>query len=106
MLDGPDGTPLYLNAGSAMMGDQIAARDGESVTFKLTMSSGSGKRPRILVDGKEVGALSPEQAEGSNSVCTFLWRSDGQRHWVRAELDDAQGEPMTLTNPIYVNWGQ
>jgi hypothetical protein len=34
----------------------------------------------------------------------YEWKSDGKRHWVRAELDDAKGEALTLTNPIYVNW--
>jgi hypothetical protein len=102
---GPDGPPLYLNAGSAMMGDALSAESGKSIAFKLTTSASAAKL-RLLVDGKDVDSLPPLQAEGKDSVCTYDWKSDGKRHWVRAELDDARGAPLTLTNPIYVNWGR
>lgn len=106
MATGPNGTPLLLAAGEAMMGDEISAASGTSVTFKLTVGAGATGKLRLLVDGKDVDALPLAVAEGGNSVSTYAWKSDGKRHWVRAELDDAAGAPMTLTNPIYVNWGR
>lgn len=106
MVGGPDGTPLYLNAEGAMMGDAIVASSGKSVTFKLTTRSVTGAKLRLLVDGKDVGELPQMQLQGRDSTCSYDWKSDGKRHWVRAELDDLQGDSMTLTNPIYVNWGQ
>ncbi len=103
MVGGPDGTPLLLNSGTAMMGDEISAASGKSITFTLTTRPTSGTKLRLLIDGKDVGTLPPLQAQGRDSICNFTWQSDGKRHWVRAELDDPQGEPLTLTNPIYVN---
>ncbi len=33
------------------------------------------------------------------------WRSDGARHWLRAEVRDAGGHLLLFGNPVYVNWG-
>ncbi len=105
MVGGPDGVPLYLSAGAAMMGDAIVAGSGKSVPFKMTTQPVTDAKVRLLVDGKDVGALRCLPVAGRESTCMYDWASDGGRHWVRAELDDAKGEVMTLTNPIYVNWG-
>lgn len=93
-VNGPDGPDLLLNSGSAMMGDEITAPSGQSVTFTLTPKNAGDAALRIFIDGKPQATAAP----------SFQWTSDGQRHWVRAELDDAQGAPLTITNPIYVNW--
>ena len=105
MVGGPDGMPLYLNAGGAMMGDAIVAESGKKVEFKLATQPVTDAKARLLVDGKDVGALRCLPVAGRESTCMYDWASDGGRHWVRAELDDPKGEVMTLTNPIYVNWG-
>lgn len=104
MTDGPEGTPLYLTAGAAIMGDEISTKFGESIAFKLTVPASTGKKLRLLLDGNDVDALPPAQIDGRDSTSTYVWRSDGKRHWVRAELDSADGAPLSLTNPIYVNW--
>jgi hypothetical protein len=108
MVGGPDGVPLYFNAGAAMMGDEIVAESGKRVEFKLTTPAGAEARLRMLVDGKTVECVQGLEFAGkvATRTCGYEWTSDGKRHWVRAELDDAKGEPMTLTNPIYVNWGR
>lgn len=93
-VNGPDGPDLLLNAGTAMMGDEITAPAGQSITFTLTTKDAGNAALRMFIDGKPQPATLP----------TFAWTSDGQRHWIRAELDDAQGAPLTITNPIYVNW--
>jgi hypothetical protein len=101
---GPDGPSLYLTAGSAMMGDEIVAESGKRVTFSLSTSPTSGATARVFVDGIVVApslVLKPGETE---STCAYEWLSDGGRHWIRAELVDAQGELLTVTNPIYANW--
>ncbi len=102
-VTGPEGTPLYLTAGSAMMGDTISAA-GTAVSFKIATKPLPGSKLRLLVDGVAVEGLAPPAQGGDSFASVYEWRFDGKRHWVRAELDDAQGEPVTLTNPIYVNW--
>jgi len=93
-VNGPDGPDLYLTSGTAMMGDEITATPGRDVTFTLSAKNAGDAKPVISLDGK------PQ----STSTTTFTWTSDGRRHWVRAELDSPSGDPVTITNPIYINW--
>lgn len=105
-VTGPEGTPLYLTSGDAMMGDQIIAEAGKRVGFKLATQAVAGAKLRLLVDGVAVDRLPEPKADATGLNCEYEWPSDGKRHWVRAELVDTKGELITLTNPIYVNWGK
>lgn len=99
---GPDGPELLLNSGSAMMGDEVTAPRGSEVNFAVTTNDHSGAQLRLYLDGKPV-ENSPALANGAAS---YRWVSDGQRHWLRAELVDGKpgSDPIVLTNPIYLNW--
>ena len=101
---GPDGPDLLFTSGDAMMGDEIKAAVGTTVTFHVTTHDRSDAKLRVVVDGKElVQHVELHAAEGGRSV-EFPWHSDGQRHWVRVELVNGGSDPLVLTNPIYVNW--
>jgi hypothetical protein len=102
-VTGPQGPALYLTAGQAMMGDAITAQAKTPVAFKISATQSSVVR--LLVDGLPVKGLPALQKEGTDWTSAYNWASDGKTHWVRAELIDVQGTPITLTNPIYVNWG-
>jgi hypothetical protein len=102
-VTGPEGPALHLTAGQAMMGDMIPAPAKTRVAFVVTATQAGVVR--LLVDGLPVQGLPALQEDGADWTCIYNWDSDGERHWVRAELVDAKGEPVTLTNPIYVNWG-
>jgi len=102
-VTGPQGPDLYLKAGGAIMGDEITAPAGQFVTFTLNCPNAAANIPRILLDGKSPPSNPNLDPTGS---LVLQWKSDGKRHWLRAELDDPNGEPVTLTNPIYINWKQ
>lgn len=104
MVEGPKGPDLLLNAGEAMMGDEIHARAGEKVVFTMATHDASRGVLRVFVDGKAVAQQPVLAASSDGRKAELAWTSDGKRHWVRAELDGDGGDPMTLTNPIYVNW--
>jgi hypothetical protein len=103
-VNGPEGPGLYLTAGQAMMGDAIPAPGKTEVVFRITATHLADVR--LLVDGVAVKGLPVLQKDGTDWSCVYNWVSDGERHWVRAELVDAKRNPITLTNPIYVNWGR
>ena len=44
------------------------------------------------------------QASGDSADETAGWTSDGQRHWLRAEVRTADGTLQLLSNPIFFNW--
>src|SRR5260370_392873 len=81
----------------------ITAASGQTVTFTLNAQNATSETPRILIDGKPIPLTSKLNPTGS---LVLQRKSDGKRHWLRAELDDLNGEPVTLTNPIYINWKQ
>jgi hypothetical protein len=99
---GPDGPELLLNAGPAMMGDEVKAASGSTVNFTITTNDHSGAWLRLYLDGKPV---EPEPIL-SGGGASYHWVSDGRRHWLRAELVDGKpgSDPIVLTNPIYLNW--
>jgi hypothetical protein len=68
------------------------------------MTASQPAEVRLLVDGVEVKSLPALRKDGADWSRVYNWESDGKRHWVRAELVDAHGDPITLTNPIYLNW--
>jgi hypothetical protein len=103
-VTGPDGPPLFLTAGSAMMGDAIVAVAGKRVSFGISTQPVSGATVRIFVDGVAVESVPKLKPGAAESIGVYDWLSDGARHWIRAELVDSKGETVTLTNPIYVNW--
>ncbi len=98
-VTGPDGPEILLHAGPAIMGDAITVPSGSTQEFTAEASATPEGHIRLLVDGHPVEAPSPNPRKTS-----LPWRSDGLRHWIRAELLDSAGEPLALTNPIYVNW--
>jgi hypothetical protein len=100
--NGPDGPELLLNVGSAMMGDEVKFSAGSAVEFTVSTTDKSGAQLRLYLDGKPINGQ-PKLSEGRAS---YTWKSDGKRHWVRAELVDGKegSDPVVVTNPIYLNW--
>lgn len=104
MTSGPNGPDLLLSAGDAMMGDEIAAAAGKTITFTLRSHDAARGTLRVFVDGKPAAEPPAWTSDNEGRIAQFAWRSDGKRHWIRAELDGDGPDPLTLTNPIYVNW--
>jgi hypothetical protein len=48
--------------------------------------------------------LPSQPLSGATADETASWISDGQRHWIRAEIRTADGTLQLLGNPIFFNW--
>ena len=83
------------------MGDSMPAPTGTVQTFLAESSAPADAHIRFFVDGKETAST---PSKGGAASSTLIWTSDGKRHWIRAELATADGAPVTVTNPIFVNW--
>ena len=86
------------------MGDEIKAPSGQTITFILDTRNAATATPRLYIDGKPITTTPPLRLEKTTGSCAYQWQSDGNRHWIRAELIDPRGGLLTLTNPIYINW--
>jgi hypothetical protein len=91
-------------AAPAAMGEELTAARNNRVSLAAHVTGASGSTLRWLLDGKELPTLPRESLSGDSVDETATWTSDGQRHWLRAEVRNAAGALQLLSNPIFLNW--
>jgi hypothetical protein len=89
---------------NASMGDTLHSPAGEHVLFHLKLRSLDGAVPELIVDGNIKKFTDYSSAQASGSEYTFDYVSDGQRHWLRADVRSTDGKLLLLGNPIYLNF--
>jgi hypothetical protein len=87
---------------TAHMGDAIAAKGGTVIVLRVHVSGCRSASVQTIVDGKPLDASIP-LADDDQTVET-RWASDGNRHWIRFTVVDADGKTKLLGNPVYVNF--
>ena len=92
------------SAAHADMGGMLAAVRDDRVAIAAHIVGSAGSTLHWLLDGKELPSVSPQSVVGDAADVTALWKSDGQRHWLRAEIRMADGGLELLSNPIFLNW--
>ncbi len=91
-------------AAHAAMGETLTAARDDRVSLTAHVIGASGSTLRWLLDGKELSTLPPETLSGDSAEPTATWTSDGQHHWLRAEVRTTDGTLQLLSNPIFFNW--
>jgi len=87
----------------AMMGDAIRVAAGQRVRFGIHVAHVAGKRLRVLLDGRPLASPAIDAAiHGDDQRDRVDWTGDGRRHWLRVEVDDDDGKPLLIGNPVYV----
>jgi hypothetical protein len=89
---------------NASMGDALHYPTGEHVLFHLKLRSLDSAVPELIVDGKIEDFTDHSSAQASGKECAFDYVSDGQRHWIRANVCSTDGKLLLLGNPIYLNF--
>ena len=87
----------------AMMGDTLAAPAGATVRFKIRVTQSAGSAISLVLDGAAAKLLAERTVDGADVSRGFDWTSDGKRHWLRAEVRDANDRLLLLGNPVYLN---
>lgn len=97
---------LTSTAGSshANMGEDLTATDGMPVSLNIHVAACAGDQLHLLVDGHESPALVPLGISSNDENLHAHWTASSGRHWLRAEVRDAQGTLLMLGNPIYINF--
>jgi len=85
------------------MGDALRVPSGLTAEFTVHTAGAAGGRVEIIEDGTSASLLADSRISQDNQSFTFPFRSDGQRHWLRANVRDRQGRLLLVGNPIYVN---
>lgn len=87
----------------ALMGYSLEAQAGEKLSLSAHVVACNGSQLRIVVDGREDSALPQQSISSPDQVLSANWKSDGKRHWLRADVLSSSGKLELLGNPIYVN---
>ncbi|WP_426662036.1 CehA/McbA family metallohydrolase [Rhodanobacter aciditrophus] len=87
----------------AAMGDAIDAAAGAPVHVDIHVAHAAGAKLVVFLDGKPRVPSVDTVLDSADQHVGFDWRSDGRRHWLRAEVRSAAGVPLLIGNPIYVN---
>lgn len=85
-------------------GDSLDAARGDPVRFEAHVIGAAGGRVRWIEDGHEVVTDSSAGIDAVDKTIPMLWASDGQRHWLRAEVAGPDGKLWLIANPIFMNW--
>jgi hypothetical protein len=90
-------------AGTAQMGDLLAAAKGSQVSFQVHVSHSETGKVELLEDGRPLDAA-PSLLSTSDETVRLSWTSDGQRRWFCAHVVGPDGKLWMLGNPVYINW--
>jgi hypothetical protein len=92
-------------AALATMGSEINVPGGADLNVETHVVACKGASVHYLIDGQESLALSLQLISSADESLRSEWHSDGNRHYIRAEVRDAENHLLLLGNPVYVNWG-
>jgi hypothetical protein len=87
------------------MGGTLEAHQGNDVALEVHVAGCQGASVHVIVDGAESSLLPAQSITAVEETLRSSWRSDAARHWLRAEVRDAEGHLLLLGDPVYVNWG-
>ena len=88
----------------AAMGDPLSARSGDQLTITAHVIGAPGATLHWLLDGTPRASMPPQSLSGDPARQSTHWTSDGERHWLRAEVRAPDGTLVLLSNPIFLNW--
>jgi hypothetical protein len=94
----------HLGDQDVQAGDTLEASRDEHVDFSVRVIAGAGGKIRWREDGEEVAQTVSADVSSNDQTLPWSWKSDGHRHWFRAEVVGVDGKTWLLGNPIYVNW--
>jgi len=87
---------------TARMGETMQAAAGDPVAFQIHVAACPRSTVHLFLDGGERSALPPLATTFGDEALAFQWTSDGQPHWLRAEVRDSNGSLALVSNPIYI----
>lgn len=88
----------------ATMGEVLTVARGGEVIVSARAVACQGSVLRILVDGAQDPAIGSSVIASADQTLNATWRSDGLRHWLRADVVSPEGQLQVLGNPIYINF--
>jgi len=89
---------------SAAMGSDLETHSGDAIALEVHVVGCEGASVHLLMDGKPQADLPLLPISTSDAMLHATWKSDGRRHYIRAEVRDAGDHLRLLGNPIYLGF--
>jgi hypothetical protein len=90
-------------AGGAEMGDALAAPNGSTIHISVHITGCQSAHVVVLQQGRPT-TFAQATITSDEDTHSFDVRSDGERRWLRVEVRSADGVPVLIGNPFYVNY--
>lgn len=97
-------TEAQANSETIEMGDDLELQLGQSVRFTIQVQGCQGGQAQLLLDGAKSPDLPSLPVTAADQTLSAHWQADGKRHWIRAEVHDADSHLILFGNPIYINF--
>lgn len=88
----------------AMMGDVLTVPKGTTLHLELTLKHLEGAHVELVRDGAVLPFARGAIVKSAQEMLQQDESMDGERHWLRVNVRDAQGKLLMLGNPVYVNF--
>jgi hypothetical protein len=85
------------------MGDEVTIAQNGKADFSVKVAHVDGGSVEVVIDGKVASVIDQSKITAAAQTFSFPWTSDGQRHWLRANVRGVDGKLVLIGNPIYVN---
>ncbi len=88
----------------AAMGGTLALPAGEIAAVTVSVTNSFADDVEWFLDGALITPRADYRSEGNLWERSFVFESDGARHWLRANVRDDAGRLVFIGNPIFLNW--
>lgn len=99
---------LDIRAGTSretvFMGADLTVRADEKVDISVSAIATAGATIRGWLNGRELTPVATEQMNDGSLLAEYQFTHDGSRAWFRAEVIDAEGRIILISNPVYLNY--
>lgn len=99
--DGAPNRRVDLAAGEARMG---GVANGDIINVTVTIIGVPDARLEIIADGARIEPPAVWARNDPESFASFAYDSGGARHWLSANVRDASGRLVLISNPLFINW--
>jgi hypothetical protein len=89
---------------AAHAGDSLETAQGDAVQFEAHVTAAAGGKVLWIEDGQEIAPPANADVSEAQQTVPLPWKSDGRRHWFRAQVAGPDGKLWLIGNPIYMNW--
>lgn len=93
-----------VESATVAMGGDLQTHQDDTLALEVHVVGSAGDSAHLLLDGEPLPGTQPLPITKPDEMLHATWKSDGRRHFIRAEVRDADDQLLLLGNPIYLGF--